>query len=564
MRKPIFFLLLCCLSVSAWSTPAAELLIRGGTIYTMNKDQPTAEAVVVSKGVIHFVGDEAKTEPYIGSNTRTLDLDGKTMIPGFIEGHGHLMSLGRTLQELDVSGVTSYSALVDRVAAAVALAKPGEWIVGSGWHQSKWQPQPKTLVKGFQTHPALSAVSPDNPVLLTHASGHAVFVNAKAMALAEIDKTTSFTDGGEIIKDDDGNPTGILTENAMQLLESKLPPPTAKSERRALRLALRELAENGITSFQDAGSVAAEIKIMSDFREKNKLTSRLWVMLAGWERDLLADWFESGPRIDKEKQRLTIRAIKLSADGALGSRGAWLLEPYADRADHSGAATIPMSEVYRVSKAALKNGFQLGVHAIGDRANREVLDQFEKAFDGKPSTARFRIEHAQHLSAADIPRFAQLGVIASMQGIHMSSDRPWAIDRLGRKRIEEGAYVWRKLLDSGAIIINGTDVPIEPINPIASFYSLVTRKTLAGTPENGYEPGQTLTRQEALKSYTLDAAYAAFEEDSKGSIEVGKLADFTILSDDILRVPESQLLKTQVEKTIVGGRLIYARDKKSW
>ena len=560
MQKPILFLLLCCLSVSAWSTPAADLLIRGGTIYTMNADQPTAEAVVVAKGKIHFVGDEAKTKPYIGSNTRTLDLDGKTMIPGFIESHGHLMSLGRTLQQLDVSSVGNYAELVEKVTAAVALAKPGEWIVGSGWHQSKWQPKPEVLVKGFQTHPKLSAVSPDNPVLLSHASGHAVFVNAKAMALAGIDKSTQFKDGGEIIKDDAGNPTGILTENAMQLVQSKLPPPTNKSERRALRLALEELAENGITSFQDAGTVAAEIKVMRDFRDKNKLTSRLWVMLAGWEPDLLADWFESGPEIDTKKQRLTIRAIKLSADGALGSRGAWLLEPYTDRAGHSGAATIPMAEVYKVSKAALKNGFQLGVHAIGDRANREVLDQFEKAFDGKPSAARFRIEHAQHLNAADIPRFAQLGVIASMQGIHMSSDRPWAIDRLGQERISEGAYVWRKLLDSGAIVINGTDVPIEPVNPIASFYALVTRKTLAGTPENGYEPAQKLTRQEALKSYTLDAAYAAFEEDSKGSIEVGKLADFTVLSSDILHVPEDELLETRVEATIVGGAIIYRRE----
>ncbi len=559
MRNPTLFLLLCCLSTSSWSTPAADLLIRGGTIYTMNKDQPTAEAVVVAKGVIHFVGDEAKTKPYVGSNTRTLDLAGKTMIPGFIEGHGHLMALGRSLQELDLSSAKTYSALVEKVAAAAALAKPGEWILGSGWHQSKWQPKPDVLVKGFQTHAALSAVSANNPVLLNHASGHAVFVNDRAMALAGIDKSTRFTDGGEVIKDDDGNPTGILTENAMQLVKSKVPPPTAKSERRALRLALKNLARNGITSFQDAGTVAAEIDIMRGFRDKNKLTSRIWVMLAGWEPGLLAEWLENGPEIDESKQRLTIRAIKLSADGALGSRGAWLLEPYTDRAGHSGAATIPMAEVYKVSKAALKSGFQLGVHAIGDRANREVLDQFEKAFDGKPSTARFRIEHAQHLSAADIPRFAQLGVIASMQGIHMSSDRPWAIDRLGQERILEGAYVWRKLIDSGAIVINGTDVPIEPVNPIASFYSLVTRKTLAGTPEGGYEPAQRLTRAEALKSYTLDAAYAAYEEDTKGSIEVGKLADFTVLSSDILHVPEEQLLDTQVERTIVGGDVIYTR-----
>lgn len=559
MRNPILFLLLSYLSFSAWSTPAGDLLIHGGTIYTMDEAKPTAEAVVIANGIIHFVGDEAKTKAYVGSNTRTLDLADKTMIPGFIEGHGHLMSLGRTLQELDLSSVTSYEALVEKVAAAVVDAKPGEWILGRGWHQSKWNPKPKVVVKGFQTHTALSAISPDNPVMLAHASGHAIFVNAKAMALVGIDKSTRFTDGGEIIKDAEGQPTGILTENATQLIERKLPRPTAKSERRALKLALAELGKNGITSFQDAGSTATEINIMRGFREKNKLTSRLWVMIAGWEPELLSEWLEKGPQIDTEKHRLTVRAIKLSADGALGSRGAWLLKPYADRAGHSGAATITMSEVYKVSEAALKNGFQLCVHAIGDRANREVLDQFEKAFDDKPSTARFRIEHAQHLDAEDIPRFAKLGVIASMQGIHMSSDRPWAIDRLGQERIVEGAYVWRKLKDSGAMVINGTDVPVEPVNPIASFYSLVTRKTLAGTPEGGYEPAQKLTRTEALRTYTLDAAYGAFEEDIKGSIEVGKLADFTVLSADILTVPKEQLLDVHVEKTIVGGDVIYSR-----
>ncbi len=559
MQKPILFLLLCCLSFPAWSSPAGDLLIHGGTIYTVDDSRPTAEAVVIADGIIRFVGAEAKTKPFVGSNTKTLDLAGKTMIPGFIESHGHLMSLGRTLQELDLSDVSSYQALVKKVATAVADANPGEWILGRGWHQSKWNPKPKVMVNGFQTHADLSAISPDNPVMLAHASGHAIFVNAKAMALVGIDSSTRFDDGGEIMQDDNGEPTGILTENAMLLVERELPQPTVESERSALTLALAELARNGITSFQDAGSLSAEIDIIRGFQKADKLTSRLWLMIAGWEPDLLQEWLKNGPDIDRENHRLTVRGIKLSADGALGSRGAWLLQPYADRPGHSGAATIPMTTVYQVSKAALKSGFQLGVHAIGDRANREVLDQFEKAFDGKQSAARFRIEHAQHLSAEDIPRFAKLGVIASMQGIHMSSDRPWAIDRLGRERIVEGAYVWRKLKDSGAVIINGTDVPVEPVNPIASYYSLVTRKTLAGTPKNGYEPAQKLTRMEALKTYTLDAAYGAFEEDSKGSIETGKLADFTILSHDILTVPEEQLLDVRVEQTIVGGDVIYSR-----
>ena len=493
---------------------------------------------------------------------KMLDLAGKTMIPGFIESHGHIMSFGYSLKELDLSGAATYSDMVAQVAAAVATAQPGEWIIGNGWHQSKWVTPPPVEVKGFQTHGLLTEASPDNPVLLNHASGHAVMVNARAMQAAGIDANTVVPEGGEIIKDANGEPTGILTENAMDLAYRALPVKTAADNQQALALALNELARNGITSFQDAGSVQADLDAYRALLAAGKLTSRLWVMLAGWDEALLAEWLKKGPEIDADHDFLTIRAIKLVADGALGSRGAWLLAPYSDRPDWSGSANIPMETVLTVAREALQSGFQLCVHAIGDRANREVLDQFETAFHGQHSDARFRIEHAQHLSAQDIARFAQLGVIASMQGIHLSSDRPWAIDRLGIERIEEGTYVWRKLLDSGAIIINGTDVPVEPVNPIASFYALVTRKTLAGLPEGGYEPSQKLTRLEALRAYTLNAAYGAFEENVKGSIEAGKLADFTILSGDIMTVPENELLAVQIEQTIVGGNTIYLRHHK--
>ncbi len=536
-----------------------DLLISGGPIYTVAANQPEVEAVVVGGGRILFAGSREDAKAWTGSDTRMLDLAGKTMIPGFIESHGHIMSFGYSLKELDLSGAATYSDMVAQVAAAVATAQPGEWIIGNGWHQSKWVTPPPVEVKGFQTHGLLSEISPDNPVLLNHASGHALMVNARAMQAAGIDADAVVPEGGEIIKDANGEPTGILTENAMDLMYTVMPAHTAASNQQALGLALNELARNGITSFQDAGSTQADIDAYRALYAQGKLSSRLWVMLAGWDENLLAEWLKKGPEIDADHDFLTIRAIKLVADGALGSRGAWLLKPYSDRPDWSGSASIPMETVLTVAREALQAGFQLCVHAIGDRANREVLDQFETAFHGQHSDARFRIEHAQHLSAQDIVRFAQLGVIASMQGIHLSSDRPWAIDRLGIERIEEGTYVWRKLLDSGAIIINGTDVPVEPVNPIASFYALVTRKTLAGLPEGGYEPTQKLTRPEALRAYTLNAAYGAFEEAIKGSIEAGKLADFTILSGDLMTVPESQLLDVQIEQTIVGGNTIYLR-----
>ncbi|MCB0853822.1 MAG: amidohydrolase family protein, partial [Bacteroidetes bacterium] len=325
--------------------------------------------------------------------------------------------------------------------------------------------------------------------------------------------------------------------------------------------AIDECLANGLTSFQDAGSGALDIEVYQEFLNEEKLDIRLWIMLSGGNQELLDDWYQKGPRIDDQ---LTIRAIKLYADGALGSRGAWLLEEYTDRPGHFGNPIMPMATVFGVSEAALTHGFQVCVHAIGDRANQEVLDQFEKAFEANPEAAkdsRFRVEHAQHLHLDDIPRFAELDVIASMQAIHMSSDRPWAIDRLGQKRIEDGAYVWQKLLQSGAKVINGTDAPVEPVSPIASFYASVTRQTLSGTPEGGYEPSQKMTREQALKSYTLDAAYGAFQENEKGSIEVGKLADFTVLSQDIMTVPDQDILRTEIVYTIVGGEIKYRGEK---
>ncbi|MBL6445198.1 amidohydrolase [Fulvivirga sp. 29W222] len=546
----------------------ADIIIEGGTIYTMDANQPQVEAVAVKEDKIIFAGRLKMAEKYKGDSTQVVDLHGKTMTPGLIEGHGHFMGLGYNELNLNLIDVKSYDELVERVKEAVAKAQPGQWITGRGWHQSKWTPAPEPSVKGFQTHHKLSKISPDNPVFLRHASGHAGFANVKAMEIAGVLQMSNESmkandvEGGEIIRDELGNPTGIFNETAMRLIAQHIPQTTPEKDRQALEMAIKACHAQGITSFHDAGVGKEHISLFKAAKEKGTLGVRLYVMLTGWDRALLDEWYKKGPEIDTVDHLLTIRSVKLNCDGALGSRGAWLLEEYTDRPGHFGHETLPMEFVYETAQKALKSGFQVCSHAIGDRANKEILDRYEKAFKENSEAAvnhRFRIEHAQHLHSDDIPRFAALGVIPAMQAIHMSSDRPWAIDRLGEKRIKEGAYVWQELLKSGSRIINGTDVPVEPINPIACFYASVSRKTLEGSPEGGYEPEQKMTREQALRSYTLDAAYGAFEESIKGSIEEGKLADFTILSQDIMSVPEEDLLKTTVEMTIVGGNIVYSK-----
>ncbi len=543
------------------------MLIYGGTIYTVDANQPMAEAVAIKNNKIVFVGSLKEAEPYKNDKTKLIDLKGKTMTPGLIEGHGHFMGLGYNELNLDLSNTKSYEDIVNAVGERVKTIKPGEWVIGRGWHQSKWDSLPSKMVKGFQTHHKLSAVSPENPVYLSHASGHAGFANAKAMEVAGLhglakEGIKSFkVEGGEVILDAFGRPTGIFNERAQSIIYKHIPDKTPESDIEAFELAIKACQKNGITSFHDAGIPKETIALYEKMRQDGKMNTRIYAMLTGWDEALLNEWYLKGPSIDSS-HLLTIRSVKLNCDGALGSRGAWLLEPYSDRKDHFGHETLPMEFVEKTALNGLKNGFQVCSHAIGDRANREILDRYESAFKKLPEKAldhRFRIEHAQHLHPEDIPRFAQLKVIPAMQAIHMSSDRPWAIDRLGEKRIKEGAYMWQTLLKTGIPIVNGTDVPVEPINPIASFYASVSRKTLNGTPEGGYEPEQKMTREQALKSYTIDAAYGAFEEAIKGSISVGKLADFTIYNQDLMTVEENKILETKIEMTIFNGTIVYSR-----
>jgi predicted amidohydrolase YtcJ len=398
-------------------------------------------------------------------------------------------------------------------------------------------------------------------IIKKHASGHALLANAKAMEIANVGPATDFDNGGEIIKDEEGNPTGIFNESAMGLIGQFIPENNEESDRKAFELAGRNCLENGITSFHDAGEGERIITLMKKILEEGGFSTRLYIMLSGGNRALLDKYFGIGPEIGLGNDFLTIRSIKLFVDGALGSRGAWLIEPYSDMPGHYGHAVSELSYLQEVSDQAIQSGFQVCTHAIGDRGNKEVLDIYEMAYQNNPdqNDPRFRIEHSQHLSESDIPRFASLGVIPAMQAIHISSDRPWAIDRLGEDRILEGAYVWQKLLQSGVKIVNGTDVPVEPLSPIACFYASVSRKTLQGLPPGGYEPDPKMSREEALRSYTIDAAFGAFEENIKGSIEPGKLADFTVFSDDIMTIPEEDILSTEIDMTIIDGKVLYER-----
>ncbi|WP_291866719.1 amidohydrolase [Maribacter sp.] len=571
-KSSIFWVLaisfLLAASCSSPKKQAATLLLYGGPIYTVDSTQTMVEAVATKDNIILFAGSLAEAQEYKTAQTKIIDLEGKTMTPGLIEGHGHFMGLGYNELEVDLLNTTSYQEIVDIVAEAVKNAEPGEWIIGRGWHQSKWDALPEDAVNGFQTHYKLSKVSPDNPVFLSHASGHAAFANAKAMEIAGLqilskDGIDKFSvEGGEVMRDKTGRPTGIFNERATSLIWKHVPEENSEKRDKAFDLAVAACHRNGITSFHDAGIAKNTIALYEDKKAANKMKVRMYAMIKGGNKDLLNEWYERGPLVDPDNL-LTIRSIKLSCDGALGSRGAWLLESYTDRPGHFGHETLPMKDVKETALNGLRNGFQVCSHAIGDRANREILDRYEAAFVELPdlkTNHRFRIEHAQHLHPDDIPRFAKLGVIPAMQAVHMSSDRPWAIDRMGEKRIKEGAYMWQDLLKSGIPIINGTDVPVEPLNPIASLYASISRKTLKGTPEGGYEPEQKMTREQALKSYTLDAAYGAFEENIKGSITAKKLADFTIYNQDIMTIPEDKFLKTEIAMTIFNGKVVYTKS----
>lgn len=545
------------------ATQPAELVITNGKVVTVEAGAPEAQAVASSGGKILAVGTNAEIQKLVGPNTQVIDVKGQLVVPGFIEGHGHFTGIGTAELGLKLMSTKSWDEIVAMVAERVKTAKPGEWIYGRGWHQEKWNARPDPHVEGFPTHASLSKVSPNNPVVLTHASGHASFVNAKALELSGITAATKDPEGGDLIRDAAGNPTGLLRERASGLVRrnagapSLTPAERAARERQVLELAAKEVLSKGVTSFQDAGSSFSDVDLMKTMIDEGKIGVRLWIMIRQGNEALRAN-LAKYRMIGYGDGYLTVRGIKHSIDGALGPRGAWLLEPYADKPGDTGANTTPVPTIEETAKLAMEHGYQLCVHAIGDRANKETLDIFERAFKANPDKkdVRWRVEHAQHLHPDDIPRFSQLGVIASMQGIHCTSDAPYVPARLGDQRAAQGAYVWQKLMKSGALVTNGTDAPVEDVDPIASYHATVSRKVKDGSV---FYPDQRMNRMEALRSYTINTAHAAFEETTKGTLKVGKYADMVVLSKDILTIPEDEIPTAQVMYTVVGGKVRYKR-----
>ncbi len=569
-RLSVLLLLICFAAISfaacGTSVQPAELVLRNGKIVTMDSAKPEAQALAARGDTIVAVGSNDDIQPYIGSTTQVIDLAGQLAVPGLTDAHGHFTGTGQAKMSVDVMNVRNWDEIVARVAEAAKKAQPGEWIQGRGWHQEKWDPKPTPNVEGFPLHDALSKATPNNPVILTHASGHATIANAKAMELAGITMKTPDPPGGKIVRDAKGNAIGVFEDNASGLirramangLSKRTPEQVEANARKEIELAIQDCLSKGITEFHDAGNSFETIDLYKKFADEGKLRLRLYVMIRMGNEALTPQNLARYKLIDYGDKHLTVRSIKKVMDGALGPRSAWLIEPYADLPTSTGLNTATVEDVTETARIAIENDFQLNVHAIGDRTNREVLNIYEAAFKAHPDKKdlRWRVEHAQHLALSDIPRFGALQVIASMQGIHCTSDALYVLARLGQKRAEEGAYVWQKLMKSGAIICNGTDTPVEDVNPIACFYASVSRKLKDGTVFYG---DQRMSRMEALKSYTWNAAYAAFQENSRGSLAPGKLADITVVSKDILTIPEDEIPATVVNYTIVGGKVMYQR-----
>jgi predicted amidohydrolase YtcJ len=550
----------------------ADLVLRGGKVATVDPALGDVEAIAVNGYQITAVGSNDEIAAFVGPETEVIELNGRFAMPGFIEGHGHFLSLGDSKRILDLNNIEDWSEAVTMVSVAADKARPGEWIYGRGWHQDKWQSVPDNAVEGIPRNDTLNAVSPNNPVRLTHASGHAYYVNDAALAAAGIDDDTADPRGGTIVRAPSGKATGMLRETARNMIdaavsdyESRMPPAEFDAlDRQRMMLAADEALRNGVTSFQDAGErtrkFAATLEFLRKLESEGALPMRLYMMVRGHSNEELQELLPHFKELPEGNDFLTVRAIKRQIDGALGAHGAWLLQPYTDLPSTDGLVLETVADIERTAELAIEHGFQLNTHAIGDRGNRETLDLYERAWDaaGVDGTQlRWRMEHAQHIDPADVPRFGNLGVLASIQAIHGTSDGPWIPSRLGDERAIATSQPWRDLINTGAVLLNGTDVPVEPIDPIASFYSSVTRMMIN---DERFTPEHAMTREEALASYTINNAYAAFEEDIKGTLTPGKYADIVVLSQDLLTVEEEKIQETTVDITIVGGEIKYERE----
>jgi predicted amidohydrolase YtcJ len=555
LRSALAATLSCVLPLALDAQPAvrrADVIISNARIYTADDAQPLAEAMAVSGGRLLFVGSLVEAMALKGPATRMVDAGGKTIVPGLTDAHAHLYGLGVVLRQVDLTGSRSYEEVIARVVAKAATLPKGTPLLGRGWDQNDWSDT------RLPNHAALSAATPDHPVLLERVDGHATLANSVAMTKAGIAADTKDPEGGRVLRDARGAATGVFVDNAQSLLSTAERGGPPVNPREVLKDAIREANRWGLTAVHEMGVPPAVVGTYEAAAQSGELTLRSYVLLSG-DSSSVAWAFAKGPRSALFDGRLWVRSIKLYGDGALGSRGAALLDPYADDGQNNGLLVQQPTYIQSVSERALRSGWQIATHAIGDRANRLVLDAYEAAFKAVPTADhRFRIEHAQIIHHADVPRFASLGVIPSMQASHQTSDMYWAANRLGVERLR-GAYAWRSLLATGAIIPNGSDFPVEMVNPLISFHAAVARQDADDFPVGGWFPEQRMTRDEALRAMTIWPARAAFQEQLLGSLTAGKYADFVVLDQDIMRIAPELILRTQVTQTWVGGVPVYER-----
>ena len=552
-------LLLSILPATQPQVVSADIVFKNGNIYTANDRSPKAQAIAVKADRIVYVGSNAGLQRYVGANTRVVDLHGNTVLPGFTDAHQHLSGVGFREMTLNLENTTSLNDLLAKVKARVDEAKPGDWVTGRGWIETHWTPPV------FPTRWDLDKVSPNNPVILGRADGHGAVANSAAFKLAGIDKTTANPFGGEISKDkQSGEPNGMLLDAAQGLVRRKVPPTTRADAERAVELGVKRNIELGWTQVQDAGGGWDDVEVFKKLYAAGTIKLRIYKAVYGpaaSAKRLIAD----GPIIGEFQNRLTVRTIKVVSDGALGSRGAALLAPYSDAPDTAGFLTVKAEELRPMLVDALKQGIQVETHAIGDKANRFILDEYEAALKAVPASQRkvadprWRVEHAQIVNPLDIPRFVKLGIIPSMQPSHAIGDLFFAPARLGIDRLK-GAYAWESFIKSGVVVPGGSDAPVERGEPMIEFYAAVARKDQKGFSTTGWHPEEAVNRAQALKMFTLWPAYAAFEEKLRGSIETGKLADLTILSGDIMTIPESEILRTQCVMTVINGEVVFERS----
>ena len=550
ISRTILFAGMASVALAQGAAPVADLIVTNARIYTSDDTRPVVEAVAVAGGKVLFAGNAAGAMALKGAATRVLDVGGRTVIPGMIDAHGHVAGLGDALHIVDLTGTTTYDEVVARVAERAKKTPKGQWVLGRGWDQNDWGDT------RFPTHDKMTAAVPDHPVYIVRVDGHAGLANLKALQAAGVTAATQDPSGGHIERNADGSPSGVFVDNAQGLVRRAIPRQTRNDVKLAIVDAVREAQRWGLTGVHDAGAGATALDVYEELAKSGQMKFRLYAMISD-DAPTVDAWFKRGPLMDAYNGSLWVRSIKLYSDGALGSRGAALLEPYSDDAKNIGLLVSAPAHIQDVATRALKAGFQINTHAIGDRGNRLVLDAYEAALKAVPTADhRFRVEHAQILNFDDVPRFAHLGVIPSMQASHQTSDMYWAAARLGAQRLL-GAYAWRSLLNTGVVVPNGSDFPVEQVNPLISFHSAVSRQDARDWPPGGWYPAERMTREEALKSITIWAAYSGFQEKVLGSLTPGKYADFVVLDQDIMRVPPELLLNTRVLQTWVGGTKVY-------